>query len=111
MFYARADNFVPLECFLMEELNELFFLLFQSGKYGKINKCVTFPDMLDMVPFVTGSGDNPPLYFLYAVVVHVDTENASFSGHYISYVKDMQGTWLRIDDSEVRFTTRSTPVK
>ena len=85
-----------------------FFLLFQSGKYGKINKCVTFPDMLDMVPFVTGSGDNPPLYFLYAVVVHVDTENASFSGHYISYVKDMQGTWLRIDDSEVRFTTRST---
>jgi ubiquitin carboxyl-terminal hydrolase 36/42 len=85
-----------------------FILLFQSGKYGKINKCVTFPDMLDMVPFVTGSGDNPPLYFLYAVVVHVDTENASFSGHYISYVKDMQGTWLRIDDSEVRFTTRST---
>ncbi|OEL36097.1 Ubiquitin carboxyl-terminal hydrolase 15 [Dichanthelium oligosanthes] len=75
---------------------------FQSGKYGKINKCVTFPDMLDMVPFVTGSGDNPPLYFLYAVVVHVDTENASFSGHYISYVKDMQGTWLRIDDSEVQ---------
>ncbi|AQK59486.1 Putative ubiquitin carboxyl-terminal hydrolase superfamily protein [Zea mays] len=79
-----------------------FILLFQSGKYGKINKCVTFPDMLDMVPFVTGSGDNPPLYFLYAVVVHVDTENASFSGHYISYVKDMQGTWLRIDDSEVQ---------
>ncbi|PAN04947.1 hypothetical protein PAHAL_1G103700 [Panicum hallii] len=75
---------------------------FQTGKYGKINKCVTFPEMLDMVPFVTGSGDNPPLYFLYAVVVHVDTENASFSGHYISYVKDMQGTWLRIDDSEVQ---------
>jgi len=41
------------------------------------------------------------------VVVHVDTENASFSGHYISYVKDMQGTWLRIDDSEVCFTTKS----
>ncbi|CAM0946006.1 unnamed protein product [Alopecurus aequalis] len=75
---------------------------FQTGRYGKINKCVTFPDMLDMVPFVTGTGDHPPLYFLYAVVVHVDTENASFSGHYISYVKDMQGTWLRIDDSEVK---------
>lgn len=75
---------------------------FQTGKYGKINKCVTFPEMLDMVPFVTGAGDHPPLYFLYAVVVHVDTENASFSGHYISYVKDMQGTWLRIDDSEVK---------
>ncbi|KAJ6793696.1 putative ubiquitin carboxyl-terminal hydrolase 15 [Iris pallida] len=27
---------------------------FQTGKYGKINKCVTFPEMLDMIPFVTG---------------------------------------------------------
>jgi ubiquitin carboxyl-terminal hydrolase 36/42 len=57
--------------------------------------------MLDMIPFVTGSADKPPLYLLYAVIVHLDNQNASFSGHYISYVKDMQGTWLRIDDSEV----------
>ncbi|XP_078176698.1 ubiquitin-specific protease 15 [Carex rostrata] len=75
---------------------------FQSGKYGKINKCVTFPEMLDMIPFVTGTADKPPLYLLYAVIVHLDNQNASFSGHYISYVKDMQGTWLRIDDSEVQ---------
>lgn len=73
----------------------------QSGKYGKINKCVTFPEMLDMIPFVTGTADKPPLYLLYAVIVHLDNQNASFSGHYISYVKDMQGNWLRIDDSEV----------
>ncbi|RRT66746.1 hypothetical protein BHE74_00024185 [Ensete ventricosum] len=72
-----------------------------TGKYGKINKCVTFSEMLDMIPFVTGTADNPPLYLLYAVVVHVDTLNASFSGHYISYVKDLEGTWFRIDDSEV----------
>lgn len=57
--------------------------------------------MLDMIPFVTGTADNPPLYLLYAVVVHLDRQNASFSGHYVSYVKDMQGTWLRIDDSQV----------
>ncbi|WOK97183.1 ubiquitin carboxyl-terminal hydrolase 15-like [Canna indica] len=75
---------------------------FQTGKYGKINKCVTFPDMLDMIPFVSGTADHPPLYMLYAVVVHLDTFNASFSGHYISYVKDLQGTWYRIDDSEVK---------
>ncbi|KAJ8493902.1 hypothetical protein OPV22_015623 [Ensete ventricosum] len=75
---------------------------FQTGKYGKINKCVTFSEMLDMIPFVTGTADNPPLYLLYAVVVHVDTLNASFSGHYISYVKDLEGTWFRIDDSEVQ---------
>ncbi|MBA0861065.1 hypothetical protein Goshw_024046 [Gossypium schwendimanii] len=75
---------------------------FQEGKYGKINKCITFPDMLDMVPFMTGTGDIPPLYMLYAVVVHLDTLNASFSGHYVSYVKDLRGNWFRIDDTEVR---------
>ncbi|XP_068636012.1 ubiquitin C-terminal hydrolase 15-like isoform X2 [Aristolochia californica] len=74
---------------------------FQTGKYGKINKCITFPDMLDMVPFMTGNGDSPPLYTLYGVVVHLDTLNASFSGHYVSYVKDMQGTWFKIDDTQV----------
>ncbi|KAK1258783.1 Ubiquitin carboxyl-terminal hydrolase 15 [Acorus gramineus] len=58
--------------------------------------------MLDMIPFMTGTGDSPPLYMLYAVVVHLDTFNASFSGHYVSYVKDLQGTWFKIDDTEVQ---------
>uniref|UniRef100_A0A5B6ZPA0 ubiquitinyl hydrolase 1 n=1 Tax=Davidia involucrata TaxID=16924 RepID=A0A5B6ZPA0_DAVIN len=75
---------------------------FQEGSYGKINKCITFPDMLDMIPFMTGTDDIPPLYMLYAVVVHLDTLNASFSGHYISYVKDLQGNWFRIDDTQVQ---------
>lgn len=57
--------------------------------------------MLDMIPYMTGTGDIPPLYMLYAVVVHLDTLNASFSGHYVSYVKDLQGNWFRIDDTEV----------
>ncbi|CAA2982790.1 ubiquitin carboxyl-terminal hydrolase 15 [Olea europaea subsp. europaea] len=75
---------------------------FQVGNYGKINKCITFPEMLDMIPFMTGTDDIPPLYMLYGVVVHLDTLNASFSGHYISYVKDLQGNWFRIDDAEVQ---------
>lgn len=56
-----------------------------------------------MIPFMTGTGDSPPLYMLYGVVVHLDTLNASFSGHYVSYVKDLQGTWFRIDDTEVTY--------
>ncbi|KAL6313404.1 hypothetical protein AAG906_001117 [Vitis piasezkii] len=75
---------------------------FQEGRYGKINKCITFPDMLDMIPFMTGTYDVPPLYMLYAVVVHMDTLNASFSGHYVAYVKDLQGNWFRVDDAEVQ---------
>ncbi|GLU14689.1 hypothetical protein SLE2022_312440 [Rubroshorea leprosula] len=74
---------------------------FQEGRYGKINKCISFPELLDMVPFMTGTVDIPPLYLLYAVVVHLDTLNASFSGHYVSYVKDLQDNWFRIDDTEV----------
>ncbi|KAJ6301701.1 hypothetical protein OIU77_015920 [Salix suchowensis] len=45
--------------------------------------------------------DVPPLYMLYAVVVHLDTLNASFSGHYVAYVKDLRGSWFKIDDTEV----------
>ncbi|CAN6446309.1 unnamed protein product [Victoria cruziana] len=74
---------------------------FQTGKYGKITKCITFPAMLDMIPFMTGTGDSPPLYMLYGVVVHLDSLNASFSGHYVSYVKDLQDSWFRIDDTVV----------
>lgn len=74
---------------------------FQEGNYGKLNKCITYPDMLDMIPYMTGTDDVPPLYLLYGVVVHLDTMNASFSGHYISYVKDLRGNWSRIDDAQV----------
>ncbi|GMJ05368.1 ubiquitin-specific protease 15 [Hibiscus trionum] len=97
--YARARKQLRIH----EAPNILTIVLkrFQEGKYGKINKCITFPDMLDMVPFMTGKGDIPPLYMLYGVVVHLDTLNASFSGHYVSYIKDLRGSWFRIDDTEV----------
>ncbi|KAE8703355.1 Ubiquitin carboxyl-terminal hydrolase 15 [Hibiscus syriacus] len=72
-----------------------------GGKIWENNKCITFPNMLDMVPFMTGMSDIPLLYMLYAVVMHLDTLNVSFSGHYVSYMKDLRGSWFRIDDTEV----------
>ncbi|KAL2641410.1 hypothetical protein R1flu_008997 [Riccia fluitans] len=75
---------------------------FQSGKFGKLNKRVTFPEVLDMTSYMSERGDRPPPYLLYAVVVHVDMLNASFFGHYICYVKDAQGIWYKIDDSKVK---------
>ncbi|CAA7056672.1 unnamed protein product [Microthlaspi erraticum] len=97
--YVRARK----ELSIHEAPNILTIVLkrFQEGRYGKINKCISFPEMLDMNPFMTRTGDVPPLYMLYAVIVHLDTLNASFSGHYISYVKDLRGNWFRIDDSEI----------
>ncbi|ONK70513.1 uncharacterized protein A4U43_C05F34480 [Asparagus officinalis] len=74
---------------------------FQSGRFGKLNKRVTFPEELDLSPYMSEDGDGTDKYSLYAVVVHVDMLNASFFGHYICYTKDYYGCWYRIDDCKV----------
>lgn len=74
---------------------------FQSGRFGKLNKRVTFPETLDLSPYMSDGGDCTDVYKLYAVVVHVDMLNASFFGHYICYVKDFHGHWYRVDDCKV----------
>ncbi|TMX05201.1 hypothetical protein EJD97_001267 [Solanum chilense] len=74
---------------------------FQSGRFGKLNKRVTFPETLDLHPYMSETGDGNDIYKLYAVIVHVDMLNASFFGHYICYIKDFRGSWYRIDDCKV----------
>ncbi|TKY69938.1 Ubiquitin carboxyl-terminal hydrolase 17 [Spatholobus suberectus] len=74
---------------------------FQSGNFEKLNKSVQFPEVLNMAPYMSGTKDKSPLYSLYAVVVHLDIMNAAFSGHYVCYVKNIQGEWFRADDSRV----------
>ncbi|XP_004291227.1 PREDICTED: ubiquitin carboxyl-terminal hydrolase 18-like [Fragaria vesca subsp. vesca] len=74
---------------------------FQSGRFGKINKRVTFPATLDLSPYMSEPGDGTDIYSLYGVVVHVDMLNASYFGHYICYTKDFHGNWYRIDDCKV----------
>ncbi|KAI4337216.1 hypothetical protein L6164_015661 [Bauhinia variegata] len=74
---------------------------FQSGRFGKLNKRVTFPETLDLSPYMSEAGDRSDIYKLYAVIVHVDMLNASFFGHYVCYIKDFQGNWYRIDDWKV----------
>ncbi|XP_076888728.1 ubiquitin carboxyl-terminal hydrolase 17-like [Bidens hawaiensis] len=88
---------------LLEAPNVLTIALkrFQSGKYGKINKSIHFPEILDMTSYVNGKSDKHPIYRLYGVVVHVDTMNDALSGHYVSYVKNIQNRWFKFDDSMV----------
>ncbi|KAH7524756.1 hypothetical protein FEM48_Zijuj06G0153100 [Ziziphus jujuba var. spinosa] len=74
---------------------------FQSGKFGKLNKPICYPEILDLAPFMSGTSDKSPIYRLYGVVVHLDIMNAAFSGHYVCYVKNMQNKWFKIDDSTV----------
>uniref|UniRef100_A0A0D9WSR7 USP domain-containing protein n=1 Tax=Leersia perrieri TaxID=77586 RepID=A0A0D9WSR7_9ORYZ len=73
---------------------------FQSGRFGKLNKRVTFPMKLDLTPYMS-STDGSDQYDLYAVVVHLDMLNASFFGHYICYIKNYRGRWYKIDDCKV----------
>ncbi|KAH7655471.1 Ubiquitinyl hydrolase 1 protein [Dioscorea alata] len=75
---------------------------FQSGKFGKLNKSVRFPEYLNLAPYMSRTDDKSPVYRLYAVVVHLDVMNAAFSGHYVCYVKSTQGKWHKLDDSKVK---------
>ncbi|CAI9777656.1 unnamed protein product [Fraxinus pennsylvanica] len=74
---------------------------FRSGNLGKLDKLVQFPEVLNLAPFLSGTNDKCPIYSLYGLVVHLDIMNATYSGHYISYVKDFRGDWFRVDDSRV----------
>ncbi|XP_061372049.1 ubiquitin carboxyl-terminal hydrolase 16-like [Gastrolobium bilobum] len=74
---------------------------FQSGKFGKLNKPIRFPEILDLAPFMSGTSDKSPIYRLYGVIVHLDIMNAAFSGHYVCYVKSIQNKWFKVDDSVV----------
>nr|KYP70089.1 Ubiquitin carboxyl-terminal hydrolase 16 [Cajanus cajan] len=74
---------------------------FQSGKFGKLNKPVQFPEILNLAPFMSGTSDKSPIYRLYGVVVHLDVMNAAFSGHYVCYLKNIQNKWFKVDDSVV----------
>lgn len=75
---------------------------FQGGRFGKLNKRVTFPEDLNLTPYMSASGrDGTDHYELYGVIVHLDMLNASYFGHYICYMKDYRGSWYRIDDCKV----------
>lgn len=56
-----------------------------------------------MARYMSATDDKSPVYQLYAVVVHLDVMNSSFSGHYVCYVKDTQGKWYKTDDTKVCF--------
>lgn len=69
--------------------------------FGKINKAIRFPEYLNLSSYMSTTDDCSPVYRLYAVVVHRDVMNSSVSGHYVCYVKDSQGKWYEMDDSQV----------
>ena len=74
----------------------------QSGKFGKLNKLIRFPENLDLTPYVSGGSEKSHDYKLYGVIVHLDVMNAAFSGHYVCYIRNSQNKWYKADDNTVR---------
>ncbi|XP_042023034.1 ubiquitin carboxyl-terminal hydrolase 17-like, partial [Salvia splendens] len=88
---------------ILEAPNVLTVVLkrFRSGNFEKLSKLIRFPEVLDLSPYMSWTGDKYPTYHLYAVVVHLGVMNGAYSGHYVSYVKNSKGYWFRVDDSRV----------
>lgn len=98
--YVKASKCLTVRC--APNVLTIALKRFQSGRFGKLNKRVSFPETLDLTSYMSELGDGTDVYKLYAVVVHLDILNASYFGHYICYVKDFGGTWFRTDDDKVR---------
>ena len=56
-------------------------------------------------------GKSPPTYTLYGVVVHLDWGGSAHSGHYVSYVRLLDGRWCKCDDGRIEETDEATVLK
>ncbi|NP_001345851.1 ubiquitin carboxyl-terminal hydrolase 17-like protein B isoform 2 [Mus musculus] len=71
-----------------------------SGSMGKkLDRKVSYPEFLDLKPYLSQPTGGPLPYALYAVLVH---EGATcHSGHYFCCVKAGHGKWYKMDDTKV----------
>ncbi|XP_068598995.1 ubiquitin carboxyl-terminal hydrolase 48 [Brachionichthys hirsutus] len=72
----------------------------QTGHKKKLNTFISFPEQLDMGPFLEGKADQKCVYELSAVLIHRGI--SAYSGHYIAHVKDARtGDWYKFNDEEI----------
>lgn len=65
----------------------------------KINNQVSYPERLNMRPYLQKAHGKPVNYNLQAVVVHSGKDDNS--GHYYAYVKTSQNNWYLLDDTRI----------
>jgi ubiquitin carboxyl-terminal hydrolase 4/11/15 len=85
---------------------------FSRGEFGqsKIDATVDFPDVLDMAPYVVGSGSPGSIrYDLYAVSEH---SGGLSGGHYTAHALvrsgNEKGEWYHFNDSSVTKASRQS---
>uniref|UniRef100_A0A9J8BHW8 Ubiquitin carboxyl-terminal hydrolase 48 n=2 Tax=Cyprinus carpio TaxID=7962 RepID=A0A9J8BHW8_CYPCA len=70
----------------------------QSGHKKKLNTFISFPEVLDMRPFL--EGQEKCTYELSAVLIHRGV--SAYSGHYIAHVRDAHtNDWYKFNDEEI----------
>ena len=88
---------------------------YQMGRVSKITKFVEYPLELNLSPYMSPDapheGEGPPEYVLYGVVVHLDWMGSAHSGHYVSYVRLLDGRWCKCDDGRVEEADEATVLK
>lgn len=66
---------------------------------GKITKHITFPEILNLRPYMSEPNGETVLYKLNSIIVHLG--GSCNSGHYYAYVRSSRDTWFVMDDSRV----------
>lgn len=73
---------------------------------GKVTKFISYPDELDLRPFMSDPTKTPIKYQLNAVLVHVG--HSTSSGHYFCFIRNSNNFWYRMDDSNVSLVPQNT---
>ncbi|XP_052035334.1 ubiquitin carboxyl-terminal hydrolase 17-like protein B [Apodemus sylvaticus] len=72
---------------------------FSAFTGNKLDRKVSYPEFLDLQPYLSQPIGRSLPYALYGILVHEGL--TSHSGHYLCYVKAGHGTWYKMDDSKV----------
>lgn len=106
--YVRAGKRLSIE--VGPNILTIALKRFQAGRFGKLNKRVSFPSELHISPYMSKEPEpgKAPVYDLYAIIVHLDMFNSSFFGHYVCFVQDSLGRWFKVDDCQVVETNLAT---
>jgi ubiquitin carboxyl-terminal hydrolase 17 len=72
---------------------------FSAFTGNKLDRKVSYPEFLDLKPYLSEPTGGPLPYALYAVLVHDGA--TSHSGHYFCCVKAGHGKWYKMDDTKV----------
>ena len=73
---------------------------FSQNRPTKLAKYVSYPENLNLSPYMTDKNRKPVRYKLNSVVVH--SGNFADEGHYYCYVRDSNDKWYLMNDARVR---------